>query len=98
MNRVELSVQLIEIPPLRHTPAGLPVVRLRMAHESQLIEAGLERQVSMQFNAVALGDAALTLAKMPVGSQVQVLGFLAPQRQGSDRLVLHIQQIVQVTE
>ncbi|MFT0534131.1 primosomal replication protein N [Castellaniella hirudinis] len=98
MNRVELAVRLLEIPPMRHTPAGLPVLRLPLAHESQVIEAGLERRVSMEFKAVALGDVALELAGKPVGSQVRMVGFLAPQRQGSDRLVLHIQQLVQATE
>jgi len=95
VNRVELAAHLIEIPPLRHTPAGLPVLHVQMAHESQVLEAGLPRRVSMEFKAVALGDVALALAKSPVGSQVQIVGFLAPQRQGSDRLVLHIQQLVQ---
>ncbi len=95
MNRVELAATLIEIPPLRHTPAGLPVLQLQLAHESQVLEAGLPRQISMEFKAVALGDVALTLARTPVGSQVRITGFLAPQRQGSDRLVLHIQQLAQ---
>ncbi|MGB6241947.1 MAG: primosomal replication protein N [Castellaniella sp.] len=95
MNRVELAATLTEIPPLRHTPAGLPVLRLQMVHESEVIEAGLPRQVSMEIKAVALGDVALALAKAPQGSPVQIVGFLAPQRQGSDRLVLHIQQLVQ---
>lgn len=74
------------------------MLRLQLAHESQVIEAGLVRKILMEFKAVALGDIALDLAKKPLGSQVQVVGFLAPQRQGSDRLVLHIQQLVQVTE
>ena len=95
MNRVELAAHLTEIPPLRHTPAGLPVLQVQMAHESQVLEAGLPRTVSMELKAVALGDVALALAKAPVGSPVQIVGFLAPQRQGSDRLVLHIQQLVQ---
>ncbi|MBV2181804.1 MAG: primosomal replication protein N [Castellaniella sp.] len=95
MNRVELAAHLVEIEPLRHTPAGLPVLRMRMEHESQVLEAGLSRKVTLGLNAVALGDPALALAKSPVGSQVRIVGFLAPQRQGSDRLVLHIQQLVQ---
>ncbi|WP_322997336.1 primosomal replication protein N [Castellaniella sp.] len=98
MNRVELAAKLVDIPPMRHTPAGLPVLRLQLAHESQVIEAGLARKISMEFKAIALGDIALALARYTAGSQVQVVGFLAPQRQGSDRLVLHIQQLVQVTE
>lgn len=71
------------------------MLQLQMAHESQVLEAGLPRQISMELKAVALGDVALNLAKASVGSQVRIIGFLAPQRQGSDRLVLHIQQLVQ---
>jgi primosomal replication protein N len=95
VNQVKLAANLLEIQPLRHTPAGLPVVRLQMTHESRVIEAGLSRQVSMTLKAVALGDIALQLANTPVGTAIRVVGFLAPQRQGSDRLVLHIQQLVQ---
>ncbi len=71
------------------------MLQLQLAHESQVLEAGFPRQISMEFKAVALGDVALTLARTPVGSQVRITGFLAPQRQGSDRLVLHIQQLAQ---
>ncbi|MFV0282503.1 MAG: primosomal replication protein N [Castellaniella sp.] len=95
MNRVEIAACVVEAEPLRHTPAGTPVLRLRMAHESEVIEAGAPRKVCMELQAVALGDVARELAGTPIGGRVQAIGFLAPLRQGSDRLVLHIQRIAQ---
>ncbi|MHA3902126.1 primosomal replication protein N [Castellaniella sp. WN] len=95
MNRVEIAARVAEAEPLRHTPAGTPVLRLRMEHESEVLEAGSPRIVRMELQAVALGDVARELAGAPVGALVQAVGFLAPLRQGSDRLVFHIQRIVQ---
>ncbi|CDM24970.1 primosomal replication protein N [Castellaniella defragrans] len=95
MNRVEIAARVAEAEPLRHTPAGTPVLRLRMAHESEVLEAGSPRTVRMELQAVALGDVARELAGTPIGALVQAVGFLAPLRQGSDRLVFHIQRIAQ---
>ncbi|CAM5778026.1 primosomal replication protein N [Castellaniella caeni] len=94
MNRVELLARLAQAEPLRHTPAGLPVLRMQLEHESEVLEAGLPRAVTLSLKAVALGELAVTLARVQADSEIQVVGFLAPQRQGSDRLVLHIQQLV----
>lgn len=95
MNRVEIAARVAEAEPLRHTPAGTPVLRLRMAHESEVLEAGAPRTVRLELQAVALGDVAQELAGTPVGELIQAVGFLAPLRQGSDRLVFHIQRIAQ---
>jgi len=95
VNRVEIAARLVETEPLRHTPAGTPVLRLRMAHESEVLEAGSPRTVRLELQAVALGEIAEELAGTPTGALVQATGFLAPLRQGSDRLVFHIQRITQ---
>ncbi|MDY0310451.1 MAG: primosomal replication protein N [Castellaniella sp.] len=95
MNRVEIAARVAEAEPLRHTPAGTPVLRLRMAHESEVLEAGSPRLIRMELQAVALGDVARELAQAPIGALIQAVGFLAPLRQGSDRLVFHIQRVAQ---
>ena len=95
MNRVELAARVLEAEPLRHTPAGIPVLRLRMEHESEVLEAGLPRKLAFALDAVALGETASSLGQVLPGSRIRAIGFLAPARQGSNRLILHIQQVAQ---
>ena len=94
MNRTELDGTISELETLRHTPAGIALLRFRIRHESDLVEAGALRRVTLDLAAVALGEPAAYLAGLDTGTRVSVVGFLAPQRLGSDRLVLHIQDVV----
>ena len=92
MNRLLLTAAVVEIRPIRYTPAGVPVLELALEHESEVQEAGQARRVGFQARAVALGDTAHLLADTPLGAQLEVEGFLAAARMGSGRLVLHIQK------
>jgi len=68
-NTVSLSAILAAIDPLRHTPAGLPVVDFTLAHASQQDEAGSQRQVEFDMPAKATGDLATRIAIMRQGCQ-----------------------------
>ncbi|MBX6318577.1 primosomal replication protein N [Pigmentiphaga sp.] len=92
MNQVLLTAQVVECKPLRYTPAGIPVLELTLAHESELLEGGRPRRVEMLVNAVAIGDLASRLEREALGRSLRIEGFLAPTRKGSSRLRLHIQQ------
>lgn len=92
MNRLALSAQVLEIGPLRHTPAGVPVLEMQLSHASEVIEANFPRRVELTLAAVALGDQARMLAGTPLGASLHVEGFLAPVRKSATRLALHIQQ------
>ncbi|MCY1521015.1 Primosomal replication protein N [compost metagenome] len=92
MNKLELSARVLECEPLRHTPAGLPALEMLLAHESEVIEAGLPRRVELTITAVALGDLALLLKNTALGSELLVQGFLAPARKDSVKIKLHLQQ------
>ncbi len=94
MNQVVLSALIAEAKPLRYTPAGLPVLDLQLDHESQVLEAGGQRQVRASIRAVAFGLQAETLARQAVGSRWQFTGFLANPRNGKYPL-LHIQEFQQ---
>lgn len=93
-NRVALTGALAELAALRYTPAGLPVLDLRIEHSSQQIEAGSARSVTASVKAVAFGALAQKLARQAPGSQWTFQGFLATPR-NSRMLVLHIQDIQQ---
>ena len=90
MNQVVLSARIAEASVLRYTPAGLPALDFRLEHESELTEAGQQRQVKLAVKAVAFGSVAETLGKQAIGSNWNFTGFLATPRNGKHP-VLHIQ-------
>ena len=89
-NTVSLSATLAAIDPLRHTPAGLPVVDFTLAHVSSQTEAGNQRQVEFDMPAKATGDMATRVAQMRQGCQVTVQGFLNRKHRMSRQVVLHV--------
>ena len=95
MNHVALNARIAEIGALRHTPAGLPALDLRLEHESEVVEAGQPRQVKAAVKAVAIGSVAEAIARQPVGSPWGFTGFLATPRNGRHP-VLHIQSFESV--
>ena len=75
--------------PLRHTPAGVPLVQFRLAHKSLQVEAGYKRQVDCEVTCVALGETAVALSRVDPGTQLKVTGFLNRKNRMSAQLVLH---------
>jgi len=93
LNRVVLSGRIVEREPLRYTPAGLPLVRLRIEHRSRALEAGLEREVQCTVDAVAVGEVAVQLPEAEVSGPITVRGFLCRGSLRDERLVLHLEAI-----
>jgi primosomal replication protein N len=94
VNHVVLTAYIVEVKPLRYTPAGLPALDLRIEHESIVEEAGQTRQVKATIKAVALGAIAERIGTQPIGSSWRFSGFLATPRNGK-LVVLHIQEFQQ---
>jgi primosomal replication protein N len=92
-NRVVLGGKIVELDALRHTPAGVPVLKFRLSHESALNEAGAERKVDCEIAAVAFEREAKLLAAARLGSAVTVTGFLAAKSRTSRQPVLHATHI-----
>ena len=91
MNQIALSATVLDIQPLRYTPAGLPALEMILEHQSEVEQAGHQRRIDLTIPAVALGDIALLLADMALGTPLSIKGFLAPSRKGSSKLILHVQ-------
>lgn len=91
MNYLTLQAEVVQIEPLRYTPAGLPLLSVVLRHVSEQVEAGMKRKVECVVNAVAIGDLALT--KLALGTQIRAIGFLAKRSLKSTQLVMHINQI-----
>ena len=89
-NRTELTGTVTAIDAVRYTPAGIPIVELKITHESGQTEAGRNRQVSIEMTALAAGDLARRVAQCPLGAQVRLSGFLAHRGKGRVQVVLHI--------
>ncbi len=89
-NRLEIGGRVLESSGLRHTPAGLPSVQLRLAHVSQQREGGREREVNCEVEAIAFGETAMALARMATGSLLNLTGFVDRRGMRNPQLTLHI--------
>ena len=92
-NRVELSGVITELQSLRYTPAGVPVVEFRLAHESERAEAGTARKVNAEIDAVAFEAQARLLATSALGRALKAEGFLCAKNRRSKKPVLHVTNI-----
>ena len=90
-----LSGVIIDLQPIRYTPAGISLLSFVLQHVSEQSEAGLKRKVECEVNAVALGELADMFKKQNIqlGSNVKVKGFLAKRSAKSTQLVLHIDKL-----
>ena len=86
---------MVQIEPLRYTPAGIPLLSVILRHASEQIEAGMKRKVECEVNAVILGD--LALKGLKIGVQIIAQGFLARRSLKSTQLVMHINNIEYVS-
>lgn len=97
-NSLQLSGRLLELAPLRHTPAGIPVAGGRLEHRSRREEAGVMRDVAVELEFVLLGTSATLLASAPLGTMVKLTGFLAAKSVKSARPVMHVETVEFVKE
>ncbi|MGH8750334.1 MAG: primosomal replication protein N [Burkholderiales bacterium] len=93
LNSVTLCGQVAEIKPLRYTPAGIAVLEFRVSHTSTQMQNGMKRQAECELQVLALGEVAKDAAKLNVGAQVKLEGFLARRSKNSTQLVLHVNNV-----
>ncbi len=92
-NRLELSGEVVSLEILRHTPAGIPILTFTVHHVSIQNEAGMKRQAECDVPVMAMADLAKKAARLQIGDQVKVVGFLAKKSLKNDRLVLHLNEL-----
>jgi len=92
-NRVVLGGRLVELDLLRHTPGGVTVLKFRMEHDSNQLEADVERKVACEVAGVAFEREARLLASAALGSRLTVTGFLDRKGRSRHQLVLHATHI-----
>ena len=92
-NALTLDATLAQRDPLRYTPAGIPAVDCTLQHASTQAEAGGERKVECELFAVAFGEVALALSRMPAGTGLRCEGFLARRYRTGVTVAMHITHI-----
>ncbi|HWU83693.1 MAG TPA: primosomal replication protein N [Methylophilaceae bacterium] len=90
MNRLVVSGEVVQIAPLRYTPAGLPLLGFVVRHQSEQIEADMPRKVECEVSVIAIGKIAEQAQAIQMASQVKLAGFLAKRSLKSSQLVLHL--------
>jgi primosomal replication protein N len=90
LNRVGLTAALVEREAIRYTPAGIPIVGLKLSHQSVQREAGADRTVEMEISGIAADRVALRIDRIALGTELKLEGFLAPRRRNVKALVLHV--------
>jgi primosomal replication protein N len=90
LNRLVLSGEVVQVEPLRFTPAGLPLLSFVVRHVSEQMEAEIRRQVECEMTVVAIGDIANKAKAVQAGSQIKLAGFIAKRSLKSAQLVLHL--------
>jgi primosomal replication protein N len=95
VNQLVLTACLVEVAPLRYTPAGLPALNFSLESEAEVQEMGTKRQVKVSLNALAIGHLAESIGKQALGSVWKFTGFLGAARQGKN-VVFHIQEFVAI--
>jgi len=96
VNRLAIAGRICTEPDTRVSPAGVPITRFTLEHESQQPEAGGNRQVRCRIRVVAAGPEWQQVAQQPRnGDRIRVEGFVsqAGYRSAEFSLVLHAQRI-----
>ncbi|WP_017921245.1 primosomal replication protein N [Burkholderia gladioli] len=90
MNRLQLTASVVERQAVRYTPAGVPIASCTLQHRTEVVEAGMRRQIEMTIEAMAAGEASGKLEACEMGVETLFTGFLAKKSRNARTLVFHI--------
>ena len=91
-NRLTLDATLAQCSDLRYTPAGIPALECVLKHASIQPEAGGKRKVDCEIAAVAFGEPAVALARVPAGTALRCSGFIARRYRTGAVVALHVNE------
>ncbi|PKM42343.1 MAG: primosomal replication protein N [Gammaproteobacteria bacterium HGW-Gammaproteobacteria-1] len=95
-NRLLIAGIVARRPETRTSPAGIPITRFTLRHQSQRPEAGLNRRVECSLQVVVCGhELGRAIKGLQEGEAVRVAGFLsrADHRNSEATLALHAERI-----
>jgi primosomal replication protein N len=88
-NRLVIAGRLNIMDPMRHTPAGIPMLSGTLTHRSLQTEAGHSREVRCEIAVIAFAQAAEEMAGIGPDDKVEVTGFITHSRHASPLITLH---------
>ena len=77
---------------MRFTPAGLPALDVSLKHESEVVQLGVVRKVSLELRARAIGPVTEALLAADPVALHEIEGFVCAQRNGRG-VLFHIETI-----
>jgi primosomal replication protein N len=92
VNHLTLTASVIGVQALRYTPAGLPVLDMTLRHESEVVQEGQPRKVSVELRGRAVGSVVPAVQGLDIGASRDFSGFLGAQRNGRG-VVFHLLQV-----
>jgi primosomal replication protein N len=93
VNRLVISGALIQVDPVRYSPAGVPIAEAVILHRSSQTVAAQARQVECELTVQASGPLAGQLAQLSSGTQVKLEGALNRRSVNSRQLILILNRI-----
>ena len=93
MNRLLISGVLVQVDPVRYSPAGVPIAEAVVHHRSSQTVATQARQVECELTVQASGPLAAPLAQLAAGTQVKLEGALNRRSVNSRQLILILNRI-----
>ena len=93
MNRLVISGALIQVDPVRYSPAGVPIAEAVIQHRSSQSVAMQARQVECELTIQASGPLAGQLAQLATGTQIKLEGALNRRSVNSRQLILILNRI-----
>ena len=95
-NALIIEGLVAQLPETRVSPAGIPISRFAVDHQSLCEEAGMPREVRFRLGVIAAGQSLQgAVNALQADSRVRIKGFLARAgyRSEEHRLLLHAQSI-----
>lgn len=88
-----ISGALIQVDPVRYSPAGVPIAEAVVLHRSSQTVATQARQVECELTVQASGTLASQLAQLNTGTQVKLEGALNRRSVKGRQLILILNRI-----
>lgn len=98
MNRLELDASIAQRDVTRYTPSGMPIVNCTLAHQSEVVEGGMSRQVDMTLPALAAGEISGRIERLELGQAARFIGFLAHRSRNARSLIFHITELQDIAK
>ncbi|MBN8766871.1 MAG: primosomal replication protein N [Thiobacillus sp.] len=93
MNRLAIRGALVQVDPMRYSPAGVPIVEAVVHHQDSQLIAGQPRRIECELAVQASGSLAVQLARLTAGAQVMLEGALNRRSVNSRQLILILNRI-----